>query len=409
MSSVPTQANACDREVVSGSSRAPDGRGVFRGQDWRTLLSKPCALLVMLWFELMARATGKPWPGQRPLLDLGGMGWWGASTVALFATWLAVGWLSFELPAAGLQGLALSPVLAAAMVILVGRLRAQQVVFGHHAVHMALSKRWPWLNRLVKRFATVVTLAQNQEDYRSDHVLKHHKWRFFTTAGDPDAAFLLLLGFRAGMTRSEAYRLLWSTIASPRFHWLFAKARFRSAFVSADWTQRLLVTAWSGVLLGLGWLLPWHVTLLAIVLPLGPLYHVSALFQFLTEHRWLVSEAGPGNKRDYADRCVGRFALVPPPSIDGFGLRAIVAWASWALAMVPQLAVRLGVWVGDLPAHDHHHLVGPVGHDPHDWDEAIFERQRSIDEGDPSGLAAREAYGIKSALDWVFDGLASAK
>jgi hypothetical protein len=148
---------------------------------------------------------------------------------------------------------------------------------------------------------------------------------------------------------------------------------------------------------------------LVILMPMGPLYHVSALLQFLTEHRWLVTNDGPREKNDYAARCVGRFALIPPPVFGLTSLPAISAWTWWTLRMVAELLVRVGVWVGDLPAHDHHHLAGHVGHDVHDWDEAIFERQRAIDVGDKYGIATREVYGIKAALDWVFDGLTGAK
>lgn len=121
-----------------------------------------------------------------------------------------------------------------------------------------------------------------------------------------------------------------------------------------------------------------------------------------------MTERGPSNSGEYADRCVGRFSLLPTPTGET-GIRLWLAWARWSVLMIPEILVRLGSWVGDLPAHDHHHLAGHVGHNPEDWPKAIFERQRSIDEGDPAGLANREVYGLKAALDWVFDGLSDPK
>jgi hypothetical protein len=359
--------------------------------------------------EVVTRVTGKALPEQRTILDLGGAGWWSVSVAALIAAWSALIFSVWSVPTAGQVNVLLVPVILVALIVVVGRLRAQQVVFGHHAVHGTISKRRPWLNTVVKHFATIVPLAQNPAEYRSDHVKKHHKWRFFTTVEDPDAAFLLELGFVPGKTRSELYRTLWKTVLSPRFHGLFLRARIHSALISADSLHRWLVLAWIAILMLIAALIPWWAFLIAVLLPLGPLYHVSALLQFLTEHRWLVSADGPRDKHDYATRCVGRFCLVPAPERSLAWPTALMRWTFWLVRMVPEVLVRLGVLVGDLPAHDHHHLVAHVGHDPHDWDEALFERQRSIDGGDPSSLGCRETYGLAAALDWVFEGLSSSK
>ena len=369
------------------------------------LLASLTQYLIWLVFEVLARLSGRPWPGQRPLLDLGGFGWWLASTGSLIIWFPLIVVVTSFIEPAGIWNLALLPAIFVMQVILVGRLRVQQVTFGHHAVHGALSKRFPWLNKFVAEFATIVPLAQNPSEYRADHVQKHHRTKFFTSIHDPDAAFLFDLGFRPGMSRRQLHIQFWRTIFSPRFHGLFAGARFRSTFVTSDLTHKMVATLWLLALLSLASVLPWWVFVLAVVMPWGPLYHVSALIQFLTEHRWAMTDHGPSDRSEYAARCVGRFSVLPMPAGKS-GLHLVIAWAGWSALMIPEILVRLGSWVGDLPAHDHHHLVGHIGHDPDNWHEAIFERQRSIDEGDPTGLANREAYGLKAALDWVFDGLA---
>ena len=314
----------------------------------------------------------------------------------------------WALPTAGLWSALIGPSCAVGLVILVGRLRAQQVVFGHHAVHGTLSRRWPWLNAIARHATTAIPLAQNPVEYKRDH-FGHHRVRVFTTAEDSDAAFLQKLGFLPGMSRRALYAKLWATVFSPRFHATLLASRVRSALQSASWTHRAFVLIWLSALAVVAVVVPWWVFVAGVVLPMAPMYHVSALLQFVTEHRWLVSRSGPKGRQEYADRCAGRFALLPPPEYRLRGAKKVLAWSWWTTRMLPEVLVRLGVWVGDLPAHDHHHLAGPLGHDPHDWDEAIYERQRAIDEGDEHGLAQRELYGLKAALDWVFDGLANAK
>ena len=138
---------------------------------------------------------------------------------------------------------------------------------------------------------------------------------------------------------------------------------------------------------------------------------MSALLQFASEHRWLLNQKGPGRDPDkYAERSQGRFCGEALPSPDLPGPHRFISLAGWATRLLLIHApVRFGVLVGDLPAHDWHHVVGLLRHDPHDWGDAIFERQRAIDEGDVYRLAEREKWGIVAALDWVFDGLARAE
>lgn len=357
--------------------------------------------------EVVTRATGKALKGQKPLFNPGPEGCWFASTTALGLSMSGVILGTWAIPDAGLANIALIPAVAVGLVAMTGRLRAQQVVFAHHSVHSKLSRRWPWLNDVGRHFGTIIPFSQNPDDYKLDHAKKHHHLRIFTTADDPDAEFLLQLGFRPGMSRRQLYANLWRTMVSPRFHWRFAKARILSAFVTASPRHRGFALAWLAAFAAGATMLPWWVVSTA-ALPFGPLYHISALLQFLTEHAWLRLPNGPQTRADYENGCVGRFSLVRPPEAGLTGLRAVGRWGLWALRMVPELLVRLGVMVGDLPAHDHHHLAHHIGHSADRWHIAIFERQRSIDEGDPARLASREVYGLKEALDWVFNGLAEA-
>jgi hypothetical protein len=202
------------------------------------------------------------------------------------------------------------------------------------------------------------------------------------------------------------YAQLLRTLVSPRFHATFALARLRSAIVTASWTHRAFVVGWLAILVAIASIVPWWAFAIAIGIPLGPGYQISALLQFLTEHRWLERKQGPKTPQDLADRTIGRFALVEPPPADLGFAAAVLAWAVWSLAMIGPLLMRLGVWVGDMPVHDHHHVAALL-HDRSDrWYDAMFARERAIDQ---LGLDRREAYGLMEALDWVFEGLSSAE
>ena len=69
------------------------------------------------------------------------------------------------------------------------------------------------------------------------------------------------------------------------------------------------------------------------------------------------------------------------------------------------LPTRFGCWVGDLPAHDWHHLSGFLGTRNFSWTEAIYLREESVRLDDRLSLGNREVWGIRNALDLVFTGL----
>lgn len=191
------------------------------------------------------------------------------------------------------------------------------------------------------------------------------------------------------------------------FHAVFVAQRLKSALFTSSWAHRAIVAAWIGGLgLLLGSIAPWWAIAIAIGIPLLLLYNISALLQLLTEHRWLGVSVT--DLQDYASRCVGRFCLAAPPPAGSSGLRSCKAWSVWGLRMLPLLLVRLAVSLGEDLHHDVHHLARRLGLDPKNWVDAAFDRERAIQQGDRYGLASREVYSLKEALDWAFDGLAAA-
>lgn len=352
--------------------------------------------------------TGKALPGQGRRLRFSGPKAYLISTAALAAS---VGFnLAFlnAMEALGWVGLLGGPVVVALMVVTVGRLRNQQVTWAHHATHGVLMGTRA-ANKAVTFLATVLSVSQNEDDYGRDHVKGHHKQRIFTTAADPDAAFLVSLGFRPGMKKAEARRLFWHTMVSPRYHARFTFNRLKSALWDAQPQHRLTVAVYLLSLAGVSALLPWWISLLAIWLPLGPLYAMSALLQFATEHRWMVTPDGPRTRREYAQRCAGRFCGEAFPKREGGRLAYRCAVAIWVVKMaLIHAPMRVGCLVGDLPVHDAHHLYSDAKLNAPTPRDLIFARQASIDAGDPVRFAERELWGVFAMLDWVFDGLEAA-
>jgi hypothetical protein len=349
--------------------------------------------------------TGKPLPGEEQhisispfrmmLCTLGITILASATHVSLLAS---SGWKS-------VFGALLTPVF---FVVLTGCLRQLQVVYVHHAVHGTLFTRWRRANVLAANILTTLAIVQNRHEYMRDH-LAHHSHACFTTPSDADAALLIRSGIEPGASVGTLRRALWRTLFSPEYHAWFLFSRLRSALrqpgpwcaVSSAWVLLLLI----GLPCKVG-LLP---VALAIWLPLIPGYQMSALIQFLTEHLWLLDRGrGPTDRRSYAERCVGRFCgeMVVGRRAGGRSATAWLGW--WCRTLFVYIPVRLGVLVGDLPAHDWHHLCGRVGHRQSEWPSAIYRRQHAIDNGHSEGMETRELWGIKNMINHVLHAMSGA-
>ncbi|MGL5827133.1 MAG: hypothetical protein ACRCYU_20300, partial [Nocardioides sp.] len=234
------------------------------------------------------------------------------------------------------------------------------------------------------------------EDYESDH-LTHHSRKIFTTINDPDAAFLVDLGFEPGQPFEELWARLLRTPFSPRFHAIFLRARLKTNFVDADPVRKALAAVTVIALAVAAKKMGPARAVTLIALPHGPLYHISALLQFASEHAWLKTAESPSGREEYQSRTWGRASIVPLPKAGLPWPARGKAWSRWGAGTVVQQSVRWGVLVGDLPAHDYHHLVQ---HD-HDWQRAIWNRQLHIDSGDKLLFSQREYATIQEVLTEV--------
>ncbi|WOF75194.1 fatty acid desaturase [Parvibaculaceae bacterium PLY_AMNH_Bact1] len=371
--------------------------GTYRSLKTRFFLQAQIVLAALLaWF------TGKPDKHQEPLLRLSGLQLFAISLATLFASSYAAGWLIHNF--SGYPWV--WPSIAFLVLVNVGRLRALGVVFAHHASHGAVSPQ-RWVNRSVAGIASAIALVESPADYKAAHVQKHHRSAIFTTEEDPDAQFLLTMGFRPGMTKSQLWwQLAWSVV-SVKFHATFLEERLKSSLLRSEGGFRIFAVMWMATIVMLGLILPLHVWLIVVVLPMTFLYQISALLQFVSEHPWLAEARAPQSTEQYMDRCWARFCGDPLPSARGLSCESIGAWAIWIVRLVMHAVVRISVLVGDLPVHDVHHLAGHMRLNLSSWRTAIFDRQHHIDQGDQCGLGAREIWGLDKAIDRVFLGMAA--
>jgi len=344
------------------------------------------------------RLTGKPLPYEQPLVCLPATLAMGLDVaMAVLVCMLHLTLLTAESTSLLLVGYALTPVFA---LYLTGALRKAQVVYGHHAIHGTLFKQRSRANTYAARGLTIFALSQNEAEYEEEH-LDHHRRTIFTTLHDADAALLYACGVRPGEPLEKLKRVLFVTLVSPRYHLWFLKARLMSNLRRPP-IERALAAMWMALIFVV---VPLQygaaAACLAVWLPLTILYQMSALLQFATEHVWLTGDAPGTNAHAYAQRCHGRFCGERVPGTDGSPASARTWLAWWARTLCLHVPMRMAVLVGDLPAHDWHHLVAAVGHSASGWSRAIYERQRAIDSGNSAGMEERELWGIGAMVHHV--------
>ncbi|WP_176059334.1 fatty acid desaturase [Paraburkholderia sp. BCC1876] len=293
--------------------------------------------------------------------------------------------------------------------VLVGLFRKIQVTHLHHAIHNRLFDS-AVLNKAYAQFVPALLFVQNGIEYKKEH-LEHHNANFFTTHADADAAFLAKLGFLPGRTKGELWMNLWMTVLSPVFHLLFARARLRSTFLRAKPTAIAVAMVAACGYSTLFALLGWRAFLIAVALPLFPIYHVSALLQFLTEHAWNVAAGPVRDWKHYAERCWARFCGERFP-FRRSGIMGSVLFVRdvliWTLKMTfLHLPIRVSCLVSDLPVHDWHHLAHLAGQNARDWQRGLYLRQAAIADGDRAGFAERELWGMPRMIDHQFGWLES--
>jgi hypothetical protein len=287
--------------------------------------------------------------------------------------------------------------------LVTGGARALQTSIVHAAIHNQITGTRK-TDMLLAECITVVLGIMNAAAYFNVHCGIHHRPELVATTDDDDFAFLWLLGFRPGMSKAALWRLFWQTLVSPRFHYLFLRARFKSNFLSASAPR---VGAAVGWWLTVAFILyatnGWFVFALAWVLPITVCYHVAALCQFLSEHLWLHDTDENGRvqhltKKEQATRAKQitptRFFGDPAPAANA----GVGQWAGWGLRL---LFVHLPLRVAVIPTPD---LVWHSVH--HDKTNSDFS---NVDFGGlrwaTNNPYFKPVWGLGRAIDLVFDTL----
>lgn len=153
-------------------------------------------LLYHLLQAFMTWLTGKPYRGQTPLFKSSRLYELGAALVALFgsAAVSASIWQSSPV---------YLPLLLISWAVTVGSARKLLTCIVHRCVHYQF---WgDWRDRWLGETISTLIMTQNFDGYRHDHVKVHHHVNSFATfEHDPDARFVLALGFCPGLTEPHA-------------------------------------------------------------------------------------------------------------------------------------------------------------------------------------------------------------
>ena len=360
--------------------------------------------------------TGKALPGETPSKSTP------ATYLAATLTCLAVGMF--------LEGVTLAALMKAPwwetpvlllllfywLLLTSGSMRVMHVVIGHHCVHRSFAEKLS-TNQRVAEFISILILMVPWTRYVEDHVGIHHSKKL-ATLEDGDVKMLLNLGFHPGKTRKQYWRQLAMSIVSPRFHWMFLKARLQWNFLSQEtpgW-RRMAALGFQGSLLGLAVgvsatthsLFPLTFYVVGWVMPLVPLFAISALVQWCSEHKWLLVETADETipyKILLARLTNLRFVAAPlPGSLTQLGLlRGLGCWGSWAGRVIfVDLWVRLYLLCGDLPAHAYHHRYARDRR----WPQSLQSCADAVANPKPGEEPWTEVWNLMDAINSVFDTLA---
>lgn len=287
-------------------------------------------------------------------------------------------------------------------IFVIGAARKGLTTLAHYAVHRSFSKSQA-VNRALGECLTTIFFLANFAQYERDHVQRHHNSNSFTTRQDPDAEFLLELGFTPDKTPDELWENLYRSFYSPTFHGKFLKARFKQNFISAPRYRIAMSLVWWAVLALIAASGYWLEIVIAYLLPLSFPYHISALLQFVSEHEWLGErdETKPASAA-HSEFSWGRFISLNLPREDLGVVLKVYAWLAFLLKLLFVLIpTRVTVLQGDMQQHDDHHRRPTKWRD---WSNAAYER-RDAAIADESDIAYHHFWGLHEAIDHVFNQL----
>jgi fatty acid desaturase len=369
------------------------------------------------WLQpILTEMTGTPLEDEQPLIR-----WTGFLRLVLALTVFGAGLTGgIVIIQAGVYWWWLLPM---AWVLTVSAARSFQTSFVHHAAHGTLwgqTRLDRWLQRrlpnrkgsmadqgkprhyvadLVAELLSTMVWIAPLSVYREDHIPHHGQ---LATGNDPDLRFMVDLGMQPGLSVRTQRARYWRSLFSPRFHWVYLRARWRANFVRPPRWRAALAAAYTAGVVALAW---WHpVTLLmAVVIPIFPLYHIAGLMNMTGEHHWVrLGEAYRGNSRKVilSRLTTARFFGEATPASHLKGAGKVIAWSGWWFRLLAvHFPARLFAVPGDLANHDWHHRY------PFDarWPAAAYARRDDALRGTPGWPAYTESWGLKPAREATFE------
>ncbi len=306
---------------------------------------------------------GYPYHGQQPLFP--NKPWWVAILIPIAV--LMVG-LTFAVAIFNQGGYAWFAVPVAWLLVVNGA-RTLQVHICHQGIHENLSGDRS-KDRAVVELVSTMIFVQDHDGYKGDHDGIHHPR--LASDNDPDRQFTIeVMKIEPGADKADNRKRFVTALFTPKIHVLFLLGRIKANFVTCPSYRRLMSLIWlAAIIVMLAATRNWMLFLVACVLPMTALYHVSAMCQFVTEHFWARrQQAGQTRKSHYLSLLLNRHLGDPLPEAELKGLDCWFRWIVWwGRLLLYHLPVRLGVLVADLPVHGGHHLW------PRDkrWTEAIY-------------------------------------
>lgn len=263
------------------------------------------------------------------------------------------------------------------------------------------------LDATIGHLTASLLIIQNFERYSKEHVADHHAVHHMTLRDPTVQAFLISLDLHPGMTRRRMWRRLLAKCLSPRFHLAFATARVRSFWHnSARIEKTTALVLYGGGAVAAVWSGLWPAVLLIWAVPLIVLFQISNTFRLCVKHTFPAPDITVRRGKAYFASLTNAIFIgeaAPAPGLPP--VRALTGWLKWTSRMLlVHFPSRYLVLTGDTVVHDYHHRY-PASRQ---WHNYLFARQRDLAEGHPGWPAYTAEWGLKAAVDRVFDSLAAA-
>ena len=296
-------------------------------------------------------------------------------------------------------------------IVTVSCIRNLILTIRHECVHNNFVKN-NLVNKILGELITIILCTRTSKAYQHDHVSLHHNSDKLCTSSDPHLIYLEQYGITYGVSKQKLWRRLFTILLTPAFYIESTFNRIKANILAQNIIRKIgffiYVILWSLLI----FLTPisFYDFVMAYAFPLFVLSEASAFIEVISEHPVPTNESKIINtiqerRLMLAQKswCILNGSAFPPPSSNMWV--NIYNKTIWFIQMIGHLLVRLTILPGPLPSHELHHRKPGQ----YDWRIAFYERQKDIDKKCPGYPAYTEVWGIRKALDQVFEGMSSRK